>query len=159
MPATPCAPQERAEIIAQHWLQEGRVPTPRQVGLQSAVGKEGHGEVAFQHGCCANAGQPGESRMLARCCSELACLYHPTCQHACFAARPALLQVSEEERFVLPPHIEGEPGQLLPTALRPSAAACWCWCEEHSQPCCTWSCGKSRAAPTRPALLIYPHRH
>ena len=24
--------KERAEIIAQHWLQEGHVPTPRQVG-------------------------------------------------------------------------------------------------------------------------------
>lgn len=44
----PCALQERAEIIAQHWLQEGRVPTPRQVRER----RLGGARAVFDALCC-----------------------------------------------------------------------------------------------------------
>ena len=106
--------KERAEIIAQHWLQEGRVPSPRQARrpLAAPPGRRaGLGTAAFRQ--------------------LLACL-PPTCPRwlnpvpPC-SPHPAVpaVQVSEEERFVLPPHIEGEmrPGLLVSGTVGSRAAA------------------------------------
>jgi hypothetical protein len=129
--------KERAEIIAQHWLAEGRVPTPRQVrpccpalqgggGLSACSSSHPPGTLTLyrlQDGtpsspaCCVSA------CLLPACCcfgSWSAALLevfawhtqaHPPASHHIVCAHPAraLLasQVSEEERFVLPPHIEG----------------------------------------------------
>lgn len=136
VPATPrvCL-QERAEIIAQHWLQEGRVPTPRQVRGAMPLG-------------CGTAGKQrhGQGVRLAWWSSlwRAAALVAQTRDTPCPAALPACLQVSEEERFVLPPHIEGRHGGWrsrhccrspgCPCMLRPRSGALYHAPEAHRPP-------------------------
>jgi hypothetical protein len=101
--------KERAEIIAQHWLQEGHVPSPRQVRREEALGH-----------AAAPAVTDGGLRLVVGpiwACALLSPFGHALADAVCGqwargdgAQLPLpclLLQVSEEERFVLPPHIEG----------------------------------------------------
>ena len=94
--------KERAEILAQYWLREGRVLSPPQVGTAQVPPARlpAHPPACLWGRAALNRPAGTFTHTLVVAAAHLT-----ASQTSCV---PASLQVSEEERFVLPPHIEGE---------------------------------------------------